>query len=355
MSPRFKYLLLFFFLPLFLYFSMYTWNWKTGYLDRLAAMVGLDVAGWVMAPGRWLQNNVDEFWSRYVYLVGVRQENEDLTLRVRELELELARVSEKAKSADRLTSLLRFSPEANWETRGGRVIGQRLGPNAILETLLIDLGTAHGVRANDPVISPRGVVGRIAKPGLHFSSVLLLSDSTSRIPVITSDGRVPAIVQGQGPGAFLEVKFIPRNDPVAPGEILISSGQGGVFPKGIPVARVVEVTPADVSLFQKVYAEPLLALWYYEELLVLSRTDGYDPGQPMASAGAAQPGANSTAGQVGPAAGSAKAAATSTNATTKSTNATADTPDQPAVNASKPAASGAEPSKPARHPVRKRS
>jgi rod shape-determining protein MreC len=111
---------------------------------------------------------------------------------------------------------------------------------------------------------------------------------------------------------------------------------------------VVEVTPADVSLFQKVYAEPLLALRYYEELLVLSRTDGYDPGQPMASAGAAQPAANGTSGQVVPAAGPAKAAANSTNAS-------ADTPDQPAVNASKPAASGAEPSKPARHPVRKRS
>lgn len=327
MSPRFKYLFLFFFLPLFLYFSMYTWNWKTGHLDRLAAMTGLDVAGWVMAPGRWLQNNVDEFWSRYVYLVGVRQENEDLTQRVRELELELARVAEKAKSADRLTSLLRFSPEASWEKRGGRVIGQRLGPNAILETLLIDLGTAHGISANDPVISPRGVVGRIARPGLHFSSVLLLSDATSRIPVITSDGRVPAIVQGQGPGAFLEVKFIPRNDPVSPGELLISSGQGGVFPKGIPVARVVEVTPADVSLFQKVYAEPLLALRYYEELLVLSRTtDGASPqSEPVVPAAA------------------------------DAVNATAGPAATPAANASEHNASGQEPSKVTRHPVRKRS
>ena len=348
MSPRFKYLFLFFFLPLFLYFSMYTWNWKTGYLDRLAGMTGLDVAGWVMAPGRWLQNNVDEFWSRYVYLVGVRQENEDLTLRVRELELELSRVSEKAKSADRLTTLLRFSPEANWEKRGGRVIGQRLGPNAILETLLVDLGTAHGVRANDPVISPRGVVGRIAKPGLHFSTVLLLSDSTSRIPVITSDGRVPAIVQGQGAGAFLEVKFIPRNDPVSPGEILISSGQGGVFPKGIPVARVVEVTPADVSLFQKVYAEPLLALRYYEELLVLSRTDGYDPGQPVAAAGGTQVAGNGTAGGAAQTPGPA-------NATVTPAGAAPAVADKPAANATSPAGPGGEKSKPTRHPVRKRS
>jgi rod shape-determining protein MreC len=285
MSSRVKYLFLFFFLPLFLYFSMYTWNWKTGFLDRVSAMTGLDIAGWVLAPGRWLQYNVDEFWSRYVYLVGVRQENEELVVRVRELEMALARVSEKAKAADRMTSLLRFSQEPSWEKRGGRVIGQHLGPNAILETLLIDLGTANGIRANDPVISPRGVVGRIIKPGLHFSSVLLLSDATSRIPVITRDGRVPASLQGQGPGAFLEVKFIPRNDPVSPGELLLSSGLGGVFPKGIPVARVVEVTPADVTLFQKVYAEPLLALRYYEELLVLSRTDGFDHASPLVQSG----------------------------------------------------------------------
>lgn len=334
MSPRFKRLVLLFFLPLFIYFSMYTWNWKTGHLDRLAAMTGLELTGWILAPGRWLQSNVDEFWSRYVYLVGVRQENEDLTLRVRELEQELGRVSEKAKSADRLSALLRFSPEQPWEMRGGRVIGQRLGPNAILETLLVDVGSRHGVRANDPVISPRGVVGRIAKPGLHFSSVLLLSDPSSRIPVITSQGRVPAIVQGQGAGAFLEVKFIPRNDPVSPGEILLSSGLGGVYPKGIPVARVVEVTPADVSLFQRVYAEPLLALRYYEELLILSRTDEFDAGRPVMTA----PAANASSPE-GPGAAEASPAGSDVPAEA-----------EPAVSPSQ----APESSTATRHPVRKK-
>jgi len=334
MSPRFKYLLLFFFLPLFLYFSMYTWNWKTGYLDRLAATTGLEVAGWVLAPGRWLQNNIDEFWSRYVYLVGVRQENEELTARVRTLETELARTSEKAKAADRMNSLLHFSPEPSWMKRGARVIGQQLGPNAILETLLIDLGTANGIRANDPVVSTRGVVGRIAKPGVHFSTVLLLSDASSRIPVITSEGRVPAILQGQGAGAFLEVKFIPRNDPVTPGEVLLSSGLGGVFPKGIPVARVVEVTPADVSLFQKVYAEPLLALRYYEELLVLSRIENGGNASEMPQFENATQG-NATQGNA------TEAKAPETKAPVKNGG------DTSAVQPAKPAAQ-------TRHPVRKK-
>ncbi len=101
-----------------------------------------------------------------------------------------------------------------------------------------------------------------------------------------------------------------------------------MFPKGIPVARVVEVTPADVSLFQKVYAEPLLALRYYEELLVLSRkSSGDSPQAEPAAPAAADAAVNATAGP----------AAT------------------PAVNASEPDASGQQPSKVTRHPVRKRS
>jgi rod shape-determining protein MreC len=118
---------------------------------------------------------------------------------------------------------------------------------------------------------------------------------------------------------------------------LLSSGLGGVFPKGIPVARVVEVTPADVSLFQRVYAEPLLALRYYEELLVLSRTDEFDAGQPVM----AQPVTNSSSPQESPAKDASPA-------------------DKPAIK--KPAASGpavtapaaSAPSTATRHPVRKK-
>ena len=286
---------------------MYTWNWKTGHLNYLSTLVGLDLTGWILSPGRWIQHNANSLWARYIYLVGVRQENEELTQKVLDLEFETIRLAEKAKSADRMASLLRFTPEAQWDTRGCRVIGQKLGPNAILETILVDVGSLDGAQAQDPVVSTKGVVGRIIKPGLNFSNVLLLTDAMSKIPVITSTGRVPAIVQGQGAGAFLEVKFIPRNDEIAPGEILLTSGQGGVFPKGIPVARVIEVAPSDVSLFQKVYAEPLLILRSYEELLVLHKqemptvssanatfTPGAEPEQDSNASSAVTPAQNST-------------------------------------------------------------
>ena len=95
MFPRFRHLVLFFFLPLFLYFSIYTWNWKTGYLDRLSTFMGLDLAGWILTPGRLVQHHVTAFWSRYIYLVGVRQENEDLSIRLHEVERDLTRLVDR--------------------------------------------------------------------------------------------------------------------------------------------------------------------------------------------------------------------------------------------------------------------
>jgi len=323
-SSRFKGLFFFLFLPLFLYFSIYTWNWKTGHLDKFATATGLDLVGWVLAPGRWVQSNVDDVWSRYIYLVGVRQENEDLLARLRTLESELATVTEKAKAADRLLALLDFIPEPGWKRMGCRVIGQKLGPNSVLETLLIDVGTSSGGVQEYPVVSPRGLVGRIIKPGLFFSSVLLITDATSRIPVITSEGRVPAIVQGQGSGAFLDVKFIPRNEKIAPGDLLVTSGMGGIYPKGIPVARVVEVTTSDTSLFQKVFAQALVVPQNMEELLVL------EPEKDILNAFHARPDlpvANATAksGSAIP----ASVNATSGNATVSSVNATSTGLPQP--------------------------
>ena len=162
--------------------------------------------------------------------------------------------------------------------------------------------------------------------------------------------------QGQGAGAFLEVTFIPRNDPVSPGEILLSSGLGGVFPKGIPVARVVEVTPADVSLFQRVYAEPLLALRYYEELLVLSRTDEFDAGQPVMEplAANASSSGESPAGEKSPA---DKPATEKPSASGPAASAPADKPatEKPSASGSSVTAPAAPaPSTATRHPVRKK-
>ncbi len=223
----------------------------------------------MLAPGKWLQREITALWDRYIYLMGVREENEDLRRRMDGLLLQTASLREKAAQADRLLDLLHFSPPETWNKIGARVVGHRLGANAVLETLLVDKGTASGVMRDTPVVSPRGVVGRVHRPGLHFSTVLLLTDPNSHIPVMGAANRIPAIVVGQGAGKPLLVKYVPLNDTLDEGELLVTSGLGGMFPKGLPVARVREVEHSSISLFQDIRADFLVNPDLLEELLVL--------------------------------------------------------------------------------------
>jgi len=252
-----------------LYLSLYTWNWKTHFLDRLTAYTGLELTGWILAPGKWLHSRLTAFWEHYFYLVGVREENDALRKELDRLRLVLAFSSEKVKEADRLEKLLGFKPPPEWDRKGARIIGHKLGPGAVLETVLIDLGEHDFVQLDWPVVTPRGVVGRIVKLGLNFSSVLLVTDPNSRIPVISSDSRVPAIAIGQGPAKPLTIAYVPQNAPLKQGDVFVTSGLAGIFPKGLPVARVTSVLRSDVSLFQVVEAEPIVQAKSQEEVLLL--------------------------------------------------------------------------------------
>jgi rod shape-determining protein MreC len=251
------------------YFGLYTWNAKTGYVDRFVAVVGLDGAGSIFRPGRALERGLREAWERYIYLVGVRQENENLRAQVAELTEEVARLREAAAEARRLRGLLAMPDVAGWQRQGARVVAHRPSPGAVLESLIVDVGRAQGVAEDMPVQTPGGLLGRIWRAGRAFSQVLLVADPLSRVPVVSQERRVPGVVCGQGSGVALEVRYVAVGQPVAVGEILVTSGLDGAFPRGIPVARITAVRSEDGALFQRVEAQPLVDAEVVEEVVVL--------------------------------------------------------------------------------------
>ena len=262
-----------FLLALFLYLSLYTWNLRTGSLDRLAGHTGLEFVGIVLKPGTWVASRVADFWGHYIYLVGVRQENDVLKRDKERLLLEAAKYKEEAAEAARLRRLLDFSPPRPWTMEGARVIAHRLGPNAALNTVLTDKGTMAGFSVNAPVITPEGVAGRVLRAGLYSSTILLVTDPNSRIPVRGQIHRTSGILTGQGPGNLLQVGYVPLNAPLDQGETLLTSGLAGIFPKGLPVARVTKIERSEISLFQTVWAEPVVNLRDLEEVLLLRKDE----------------------------------------------------------------------------------
>ncbi|MFW5836504.1 MAG: rod shape-determining protein MreC [Desulfovibrionaceae bacterium] len=267
-------------IALFAYLSVYTWNLRTGHVDALANYTGLEFIGLVVKPGQWAADEAVSFWERYVYLVGLKEENEKLRDELQDMRLRAAELHETAAAVQRLERLLHFSPHPAWVREGARVIMHRLGPEAALETLVVDKGRISGVAEDTPVAAPKGVVGRVMRAGASISTVLLLTDLNSRIAVRGGAHRSTGILIGMGPEAeeshpLLQVRYVNLNAPLDVGETLVTSGLAGIFPPGLPVARVTSIERSSVSLFLDVRARPLVNLKRLEEVLLLLRDPQY--------------------------------------------------------------------------------
>lgn len=264
---------------LIIFLAMYSWNQRTQILDNVATEVGLELTGALLMPVRSLQNAGEDIWNRYFDLVDVRQDNERLQKKVEELEALLLASGEERAELKRLRALLKLPVDASWRPLGARVLSGRIGPNAVLDSITINRGYTTGGRPGTPLVTHMGLVGRVLKASAHSSIALLLTDPGSRIAVFSQNGRASGILTGMGAMRELEVNFMQRDVTLRPGEILITSGLDGKYPKGIPAARVISAAPSDYTQFLAVRAEPLVDLRHLEEVLLLEPT-GLPASQP---------------------------------------------------------------------------
>jgi len=229
----------------------------------------LEFARWVLAPGKLVHDQVTSFWYRYLYFVGIRQQNDQLRQELDAAKDELSGLRENASEVERLRRLLSMTPPSEWTRQGARIISHRLGPNAALETFLIDKGSTSGVIVNTPVVSPEGVVGRVLRISPSAATILLITDPNSRIPVVSQKNRTQGILKGEGPNRELVLQYVPQGAPIEEGEILVTSGLEEIFPKGLPMARVTSIGRSGSSLFQLIYATPLFAPLQLEEVALI--------------------------------------------------------------------------------------
>lgn len=260
-------------LLLIVFLSVYSWNQGTHVLDDLATNIGLEVGGAALRPVRSVEDSVSNLWSHYFDLVGVREENGQLKARIQLLEQKLAEHAEDLAELARLRTLMDLPKDTNWRTFGARVLAGRIGPNAVQESITIGRGYTNGGRPGTPLITNKGLVGRVLKASAHTSTVLLLSDSGSRISVLAQNSRARGILRGQGNGKPLEMEYVSRDSVVAPGDILVTSGLDGMYPKGIPVARVLSVAPSDYTEFLAIAAESLVDTQHLEEVILLEQVE----------------------------------------------------------------------------------
>ncbi|MBQ7584979.1 MAG: rod shape-determining protein MreC [Desulfovibrionaceae bacterium] len=257
---------------LILFLGMYSWNYATHTLDDLATDTGLEAAGMVLTPVHSLQTFFSELWTRYVDLAAVREENETLKKHISELEAKLLAHGEDMAELKRLRALLQLPVDASWRSLGARVLAGRIGPNAVLDTITINRGYATGGKPGTPLVTNKGLAGRVLRASAHTASVLLMTDPGSRVAVFTQESRAMGILRGSGATKPLALEFVPRDAGVKIGEMIVTSGLDGAYPKGLPCAKIVKVEPSNYTEFLAIQAEPLVDLQHLEEVLLLEQT-----------------------------------------------------------------------------------
>ncbi len=218
----------------------------------------------------WTVTGTLRAWNGYVMLRGARERAAEMSKRVQTLELERQQLLVDRAEAERLRKLLGFA-ETTSERHyvGGRVIGVRLGP-AGLQILTIDRGSEDGIARMMPVVVTEGAVGRIHSVAGHSADVLVITDRNSSVAVRVERTRARANVRGMGKPDACRLDYALRTEDMIEGDVLVTSGTDGVFPRGVPVGRLTKIERSAQGLFQEARVIPAVDVTRLEEVLVVT-------------------------------------------------------------------------------------
>jgi len=214
----------------------------------------------------WSILQVTTAWDDYVDLTETRQENKRLLTSLGALEFENQVLAEKLKHYNRLEQLLTFPDLSKIPFEVARIIGRDTANR--MKVMTLNKGSNHGIEVNMPVVTHSGLVGRIMSVAGSASKVLLMTDIRSAIAAIIQDTRDGLIVAGAN-SPSLETKYLDVNADVQEGAGVVSSGLGGIFPKGLFIGTLKDITKKEGALFLSAKLSPSVDLNRLEEVLVL--------------------------------------------------------------------------------------
>ncbi len=219
----------------------------------------------VVAISSSIAGGIRHIWKGYIWMVGARAENQRLQEAVRRLLLSNGTYEQIRKENERLRRLVSLTESLPYESLSARVIART--PSFLSNVIYIGRGSKDGVRANEPVISGDGVVGRTVLVSARQSQVQLITNPDASVGAILESSRTPGVLRGTG-DFLLDLNYIAHTVPVSVGDIVLSSGLDGIFPKGLVIGKVVD-SQKGKGVFRSIKVEPAVDLIRLEEVAVL--------------------------------------------------------------------------------------
>jgi rod shape-determining protein MreC len=231
---------------------------------------GLEVIGPVQSAISKASNYAGGFRKKYVDLLHVREENEQLRQELFQYKAANIEYREALATNVRLQKLLDLKESLPPPTLTAEIVGK--DPSLWFRTFTINRGSSDGVQKGMPVVTVEGVVGQVLTSSPNYSKVLLATDPNSAVDVITQKTRVHGIVKGLGRDAF-GLNYVLKSAVVEKEDFVLTSGLGGVFPKGLMVGTISEITKSRRGMFQKIEIMPAVDFSQLEHLIIIMKKD----------------------------------------------------------------------------------
>ncbi len=214
----------------------------------------------ICAPFTGIGNIASNLTASEKTLTELQEENKLLIARNAELE-------EQLQANQRLQGLLKIRGTYDLKTLGAKIISAPQSSWADIVT--IDVGSESGVSAGMPVMDAYGVIGQVSSVSGSTSQVRLMTDENSRISAMIQKNRVQGVLRGSANGT-VKLTLVPIDTDVAIGDLVVTSGLGGIYPKGMPLGKVSGVEKPEGALYATIIVEPISNVHQAEEVLVIT-------------------------------------------------------------------------------------
>lgn len=239
-----------------------------------------------LAPIHWLGNAPGDFsdWVASLFTTrdDLQEENEALQARLLILERRALKYAALASENNELRQLMNSSEVLDDRVIVGEVVA--VSPDPFSHEIVINKGSRDGVRVGQAILDANGLMGQVQQTSSFTSRVLLVSDSSHAVPVEVVRNGLRAVLLGNGDAESLELVHVPDTADIREGDLLVSSGLGGRFPKGYPVAEVASITKVQGEPFVAIQATPKADLNRSRLILVVFSPEA-DDSTPAADGG----------------------------------------------------------------------
>ena len=218
----------------------------------------------------WSLEQIVSCFQNYIYLWHTRQDNLALLEDNRKLLNSIAGLRESQSENSRLRKLLDFEEKYHYESVIAGVIAKDVSTE--FRAIRINRGESSGIHKSMAVVTNEGVVGRVLRTTANTADIVTILDLLSAVDSIVERSRARGIVEGMT-DEVCQLRFALRTDDIQPGDALISSGLGGIFPKGIPVGTVSRVNRKAFGITQDVEIRPSVDFSKLEEVQVVTRSE----------------------------------------------------------------------------------